>query len=260
MIIEPKREILLWPLMRIGLTRSWAARDHFIRLGVLPLIALLIIAVPFKDTLDAAQLSAASGRGDPAVVLQGALLGLCYGAVIALFSVNWIRQLTLGPSGAPGLGVMLSARHFRFFFLVLGVTLMIMLPAMVVASLAALLLQSEAVGVLAALVLGMLLWAALLARLSPTWIGIAIDARMPIGTAWRRTAGQGFKLLLAMIAVEVGTMLAQQIVAALLDVVGLSAAAPFASLLLIAALGLVGIAVQLAVLVSAFPHFLRETV
>jgi hypothetical protein len=112
----------------------------------------------------------------------------------------------------------------------------------------------------AAFVMSVLLWLALLARLSPAWIGIAIDARMRLAVAWKRTRGQGFKLLLTMLAVEIGVIFTMQIVSALFQGLGLVAAAPYASLFVALAIDFIGTATMLAILVTAFPHFLRETV
>jgi hypothetical protein len=115
-------------------------------------------------------------------------------------------------------------------------------------------------GVMAALMASLLLWAALIVRISPTWIGIALDAPMPLGTAWRRTAGQGFKQLIALLAVEVPLMLVQQVIGGAFEVTGLLLLAPLTFTLVTAVIQLVGTAVQLAILVTAFQHFVRETV
>ena len=113
---------------------------------------------------------------------------------------------------------------------------------------------------LAGVIMAFLVWAALIARLSPSWIGIAIDAPMRLSLAWKRTAGQGFKLVVAMLAVEVAAMVGQQIVAGIFLVTGLGDLAPMTYLLVTAVIDLVSVAVELAVLVTAFPYFLRETV
>jgi hypothetical protein len=113
---------------------------------------------------------------------------------------------------------------------------------------------------LAGVVMAFLIWAALIARLSPSWIGIAIDAPMRLSLAWKRTAGQGFKLVVAMLAVEVAAMLAQQAVSAVFLITGLADLAPMTYLLATALVDLISVAIELAVLVTAFPYFLRETV
>jgi len=259
MIVEPKREILLGPLVRAGVRRSWAARDHFLRLAVVPLIAILAILVPlqrvmFDAVTDARAASMPEGGGP---VGQVALLGICYAAVLNIFAVNWLRQLTLGTSAAPNLGLSLSARHFRFFLLIMstsigsgivGVIFMLFLSSLGMA------------GILAALMASLLIWVAVIVRISPSWIGIALDAPMRLGTAWRRTSGQGFKLLIALLAVEVPLMFLQQLVGGIFEASGLIALAPLTFVLFTAVVQLVGTAIQLAILVTAFPYFLRETV
>lgn len=258
MIVEPKREILLGPLLRAGLRRAWAARDHFLRLGIVPLAAMVAILVPLQRLMFETLLARnAELPEDGGPMPQIALLAVAYAAALAVFAVNWLRQLTLGMAAVPGLGLGLGARHLRFFLLILAtsigsgflaVVLMIVLSAFGMA------------GVMAALMVSLLVWASLIVRISPSWIGIAIDAPMPLAIAWRRTAGQGFKLLIAMLAIEVPLMFVQQLFGSIFEVTGLLDAAPLTFTLLTAAIQLAGTAAQLAVLVTAFPYFLRETV
>ncbi|MDQ7248972.1 hypothetical protein [Dongia sedimenti] len=259
MIVEPKRDILLGPLLRAGLRRSWAARDHFLRLAIIPLAVMLIILVPLQQVVVQMIIDAQANRipEDGGPMPQIALLALGYAAALNVFAVNWLRQLTLGMSGAPGVGLSLSGRHLRFFLLImatsfgsgiLAVILMLVLSAF------------GGAGRWAALMASMLIWGALIVRISPSWIGIALDAPMRLGTAWRRTAGQGFKLLIALLAVEVPLLFVQQVVGGLFEATGFIQVAPLTFILITAVFQLVGTAVQLAILVTAFPHFLRETV
>jgi hypothetical protein len=258
MIVEPKREILLGPLLRAGLRRSWVARDHFLRLAIIPLAVMLTILVPLQRSMLLAMAGAHTGIPEESGAMpQAALLTIAYAAALNVFAVNWLRQLTLGMSAAPGVGLTLSGRHLRFFLLImatsigsgfLAVILMMVLSSFGMA------------GVLAALMASLLLWAALIVRISPTWIGIALDAPMPLGIAWRRTAGQGFKLLIALLAVEVPLMFLQQAISALFVATGFLSVAPMTFILVPVILQLIGTAVQLAILVTAFPYFLRETV
>jgi hypothetical protein len=83
---------------------------------------------------------------------------------------------------------------------------------------------------------------------------------MSLGVAWRRTAGQGFKLLIALFAVDVPLMMVQQLIMAFFTAAGLVDAVPLTFTLVLAVVQLIGTAAQLAILVTAFPHFLRETV
>jgi hypothetical protein len=264
MIVEPKREILLVPLLRVGLRRAWAGRDDFIRLAIVPLIVLLLIAAPQNEALMAmfARLKApeTASPDSGAMLMQGFLLGLLEGATIAVFAVNWIRQLTLGRVAAPGLGVAITGRHVRFFMIMLAVAAGIFLPVIMASAIALIAIPNPGLLLLIAVVLVMLLWITLIARLSPAWIGIAIDAPMPLQIAWSRTAGQGFKLVVALLAVQVVTTIAQEFLAEVLAVVGFIAIAPYSSLLFASVIGLASFAVQISILVTAFPYFLRETV
>jgi len=268
MMVEPKREILLVPLLRIGLLRAWTAREDFIRLAIVPLILLLVIAAPLRDALlglhvdldGQAPGGATPPRPDAGALLQGIGLALLEGAAFAIFVVNWVRQLTLGRTAVPGLGLAIAGRHVRFLLVMLAIVIGVTLPGMILAAIVIIALQDSAAGILATVVLGMLLWTALIARLSPAWIGIAIDARMPLAVAWARTAGQGFKLVLAVLAVEVMTMLLHEFITQVLMLAGFIAMAPYSYMLLSMVVGLAGLAAQVAILVTAFPHFLRETV
>jgi hypothetical protein len=259
MIVEPKREILLGPLLRAGLRRSWVARDHFLRLAIIPLAVMLTILVPLQRAMFQV-MPGGHGGGMPegsGAMPQVALLTIAYAAALNVFAVNWLRQLTLGMSAAPGVGLSLSGRHLRFFLLIMATSI----GSGILAVILMIVLGSLGIpGVMAALMASLLLWAALIVRISPTWIGIALDAPMPLGVAWRRTAGQGFKLLIALLAVEVPLMFLQQAISALFVATGLLSVAPMTFILIPVILQLIGTAVQLAILVTAFPYFLRETV
>jgi hypothetical protein len=260
MIVEPKREILLVPLLRLGLQRSWAARDDFLRLGALPLLAMVAILIPLQRAVLEAW-TAASGEQPPqdgGPMSEMALLALAYAIVLCIFAVNWLRQLTLGMNGAPGVGLSLSRRHLRFFLLIMatsvgcGVVAIVFMLVLIIGGLGSI------AGV--AMIASLVVWAAVIIRISPSWIGIALDAPMSLSVAWRRTAGQGFKLLLALLAVEVPLMIVQQLIGGIFAATGLVEVVPWTFTLVIATIQLIGTAAQLAILVTAFPHFLRETV
>jgi hypothetical protein len=261
MLIEPRRNILLGPLLQISLTRCWAQRDHLLRLGVVPLLLVLVILVPLTRIAESMRLSVTvDGIGDPDLLSQALMLAIAYGFVVAVFSVNWLRQLTLGAKAAPGLGLHVGMRHVRFFCAVAAIAMAALAPVMLVLyPIFTILLQGEA-AILAVAVMAFLVGAALIARLSPTWIGIAIDAPIRLSLAWRRTAGQGFKLVVAMLAIEVVAMIVQQLIGTIFIVTGLADAAPMTYMLAMAIVYLLTVAAELAVLVTAFPYFLRETV
>ena len=259
MIVEPKREILLVPLLRAGLRRSWTARDHFLRLAIIPLAVMLTVMVPLQQAIFQTMAGAHAGsiEAESGAMPQVALLTIVYAAALNVFAVNWLRQLTLGMSAAPGVGLSLSGRHLRFFLLIMATSI----GSGFLAVILMMVLSGFGIpGALAALMASLLLWAALVIRISPTWIGIALDAPMRLRVAWRRTAGQGFKLLIALLAVEVPLMFVQQAISALFVVTGFVSVAPMTFILIPVILQLIGTAVQLAILVTGFPYFLRETV
>lgn len=258
MIVEPKREILFGPLLRAGVRRCWAAREHLLRLGVVPVLVMVAILEPMQRLMFAAGANASTtDTVDETIMLQILFLGLCYYLALTVFSVNWLRQLTLGSTASPGLGLSLTGRHVRFLLLVIGTSFV---SGIVAVFLMLVLAGFGLGGMLAAVMASLLLWAAFMVRISPNWIGIALDARMPIGIAWRRTAGHGFKLLIALLAIEVPVMFVQEAIGILFQLTGLAAAIPLTFGLLKASLQLIATAAQLAVLVTAFPYFLRETV
>jgi hypothetical protein len=235
-------------------------RDELLRLGVVPLAAMLAILVPLSRIAETVRgTMTPNGIVDPDLMIRVLLLAVAYGFVVAAFSVNWLRQLTLGAKAAPGLGLGLNMRHVRFFCAVLAIAMAAILPMMVLHPIFALLLQGD-VALLAGVALAFLTWAALIARLSPSWIGIAIDAPIRLSLAWRRTAGQGFKLVVAMLAIEVGALVAHFVIATIFVITGLADLAPMTNLLTTAIVDLIAVAAVLAVLVTAFPYFLRETV
>jgi len=260
MLMEPRRNILIGPLLQIALTRCWAQRDELLRLGVVPLALLLVIRVPLQSLgMAVGDSVTANGMGDPDLTLKIVMLGAVYGLVVAVFSVNWLRQLTLGAKAAPGLGVALNMRHLRFFCVATAMIMAASLPVILLYPIFSIVLQAET-ALLAAAIMLFLIAATLVARLSPTWIGIAIDAPMRLSLAWKRTAGQGFKLVVAMLAVEVAAMAAKLVLATIFSITGLAELAPMTFLLATAIVDLIAVAIELAVLVTAFPYFLRETV
>lgn len=256
---DSPRDITVGPLIRLGVRRAWVLRDQFLRLAIVPLAVRLAVAPPLLGVI--LPMQPGVDEPDASMLLQGVLMGLLYSAAGAAFAVNWIRQLTLGYAGAPGVGLGIAPRHLRFFLWIAAITFLVFFPAFMIGMpLFSVALGSANLGLAATFVMSSLVWLALLARLSPAWIGVALDAPMRFSVAWNRTRGQGFKLMLAVLAAEIAVMIVAEIVGELLNVVGLAGAAPYSYLLIRLAIDLAGTAVQLAILVTAFPHFLRETV
>src|SRR4051794_5307377 len=133
MLMEPRRNILIGPLLQIALTRCWTQRDHLLRLGVVPLVALFAIFVPLPQAAEEIRSSMTpNGIEDTGLLLQILMLVVGSVFVIAVFSVNWLRQLTLGANAAPGLGLNLGMRHLRFFCAVLAIAMAAVMPVIVI--------------------------------------------------------------------------------------------------------------------------------
>ena len=259
---EPSRNIQIWPLVTVSAKRCWAARDDLLRLGIIPLCLIFVVTLPAQNLMiEIFQ----SGKGGPPAMDQAMaaamprllLLALCSTAATCLFAVNWVRLLTLGATAAPSLGLSIGGRHLRFFLfmIAIGLTATILMTAL------ALLLQGfGGAGLLTAFSLGMISWLGIIVRLSPRWIGIAIDAPMQLSVAWRRTRGQGFKLFLALLLIEISALVAEQILASIFQFTGLIGMAPLAFAFLFCAIELIRIALQLGALLAAYPQFVRETV
>ena len=186
-----------------------------------------------------------------------AVLSIAYLTLLAIFAVNWLRQLTLGASAVPGLGLSLSGRHLRFFLIMIVTSFASGLLALI---LVFMLSPFGLAGAGAAIIVTILAWGIVVARISPSWIGIALDVRMPLRVAWRRTSGQGLKLLVALLAIDVPLMFVGHLFEAIFAGTGLVTVAPLTFTLITVVIQLMGMAAQLAILVTAFPHFLRETV
>ncbi len=259
---EPSRNVQVWPLVNASLKRCWAARDDLLRLGTIPLCLIFLVTLPVQGLMSGVM--QASGQGPEAITAAMAaatprlvLLGLCSTAVLCLFAVNWLRLMTLGAAAAPGLGLGLGGRHFRFFLFMIVVAV----TATVATTLLTLLLQGfGGAGILTAFTLGMILWLGTIVRLSPRWIGMAIDAPMPMAEAWRRTRGQGFKLALAVLLIEIPVLVAEQFIGVVFQATGLVNVAPLAFLFIISAVEMLRFALQLGVFLAAYPQFVRETV
>ncbi len=100
----------------------------------------------------------------------------------------------------------------------------------------------------------------LFTRLSPAWIGIALDAPMPLKTAWARTRGQGGRLAAALLLLAVPAFAAQSVLAIVFASLGLLTAAPLAFSALSSFISLAYMAVQVTLFVLAYPRFVAETV
>lgn len=254
---EPNRNIQVWPLIVAGLTRCWSARDDLLRLGVIPVILDFLIMMPMIGMLPIFMADPPDSTAVANATPTALLLILSHAAVTSVFSVNLLRVLTLGSSSGSFLGLDIRGRHLRYFFFRVGVGLL----TLVVLMLLVVILQGFGrLGVGTGVILATLFYMTLIVRLTPCWIGIAIDAPMPFLVGWRQTRGQGAKLVLVLIMITVGGIIAEQLVGIVFHATGLVSAAPLAFIFLICVAEMILVALQLAALLAAYPQFVRETV
>ncbi|MBI2254523.1 MAG: hypothetical protein HYU58_07895 [Proteobacteria bacterium] len=242
----------------------WLARDELLRLGIIPFIPLYLLFRLLETVQTAMFVEMEKGKAaDMTVIMDGSvrslLIGLGLMVVIGVFNVNWIRQMTLGREAVPGLGLQLSGRHLHFVIVMLA----IVAAVFVIVFVAILVLTLVGLGALAMpismliLIIGYLM---LLVRLSPSWIGIAIDAPMPFGTAWKRTLGQTSRIVIGLMLSALPAFVAQSLLGAIFFNTGLAEAAPLALSALSSFISLVYMAVQINLFVLAYPRFVSETV
>jgi hypothetical protein len=264
MIATPQPDLQPLALAIAAYRRGWAERDDLLRLGVVPFIPLYFLFRVLEQVQNGMYAEMQKGAGaDPDLlidaILQMTMAGLGLIIVIGFFSVNWIRQMTMGRAAAPGLGLNIGKRHFLFAFVMLALVTVPFGAALVVSMVFSLLGLTQLALLLSMLVMviGYLL---LLTRLSPSWIGIALEAPMPLETAWRRTAGQGGRLVGALMLTAMPAFAAQSLLVALFQGLGLLEAAPLAFSVLSSFISLAYMAVQLNLFVLAYPRFVSETV
>lgn len=264
-MIPPRQQDLLpMPLAIAACRRVWAARDELLRLGIVPFIPLdlLFRALQSIQTTMFTELQKGASA-DPALLIDTMLrmvltsLGLI--AVISIFSVNWIRQMTMGRTAVPGLGLNLSQRHLHFVFVMIMLVVITFGASLAISTLFSL-IGLAPVGLLASLLVMVIGYLILLTRLSPAWIGIALDAPMPFKLAWQRTRGQGGRLVGALLITAFPAMAAQWVLGLIFYGTGLLEAAPLAFSALSTFISLAFMAVQINLFVLVYPRFVSETV
>jgi hypothetical protein len=253
-----------WQLAIGAVRRVWERREDWLRLAVAPVIATFALNIwfqPYAETFfgalqpgrepDMAQLASVQGP----TFLFWAVNWL----VIAVFVVNWMRALALGNAAAPGLGLHFRRHHLRMWLSLLLFQVAMFLAFMAGISLVLLIAPSVAIVLAAATIFA--IWILIVAvRLTPFWIGIAIDAPMRPRDAWQRTSGQGIRLAVAFIMVSFGLFFMQSLFLSLSFNLGVIDAAPLALSFVSVVIQFVMFAAIGAVFVHAYPRFVSETV
>lgn len=264
MIATPQPDLQPLSLALAACRRTWAERDELLRLGILPFVPLYLLFRALEKVQTGMYGEMQRGaEADPSVLIDAVtrmtLIGLGLIFAIGFFSVNWIRQMTMGRAAVPGLGLNLGRRHVHFSVVMLALVV-VAFGASVVVSLVFSLLGLTQLALLISMLVMVIGYLMLLTRLSPSWIGIALDAPMPFKTAWRRTAGQGGRLIGALMLTALPAFAAQSLLGILFVSFGLLEAAPLAFSVLSSFISLVYMAVQLNLFVLAYPRFVSETV
>lgn len=253
-----------WPLATAAFRRVWAERDDLLRLGAVPVAATFALYLWVQDSLAEAMLAIQPGQQpDPEAVaaLQGPFLiyGLASLCILAIFSVNWMRCLMLGPGAVGGLGLGLGRRHVRLLLLAIGLQITATLILSIILTLAVHILPANAV-VFAVFILGIIWYLIAVGRLTPVWVGIAIDAPMKLTDAWRRTHGYGIKLAVALVIVSFVLFVLQSAFFWLSLNLGVTELAPLALNFISVVIQFIMFAAIGAVFVLAYPRFVSETV
>lgn len=259
-----QQDLQPFPLAIAACRRVWAERDQLLRLGIVPLLLTFAMNVwmqyLYKDLLDVV---ARGEQPDPEMVntlwTPSVLIGLASWFIAIVFAINWMRLLVLGDGAVRGLGLALSVRHLRLTALVLlvqmGLGIAVGLIWVILAMIAPISALLFVVGV------GLIvIYAVIMLRLVPVWVGIAIDAPMSFRQSWDRTAGYGLRLLVAIILVTALILAMQALLTAISAMLGLLQAAPLAVLFLSLIIQFGMMACFCTIFVLAYPRFVSETV
>ncbi len=230
-------------------------RDHLLRVGLVPIIIMFLIDLLLRAALDTVAVEPAGDGAAPAPdprLLIVLLLVLLNAVPLSLFAVNWLRVLLLGPRAVSGLSLRWGLRETRFLLRGLLISLLaglaIGLPMGLVMSLAAAVPGLESIVLVAAMLANIYV----VLRLSFSLVALALDGTMSLPGSWQATRGVGGRLFLAVVAVAFPFMAAALVVPLLLDVSGLSAAAPLFRLLLETVLSLLVSAAGLTALAVVY--------
>lgn len=211
--------------------REWNA---LLLLAILPAIGsfLLEIALVVTGLLDLFDPSA--GRvptGGETVTLL--MIGCINLAFVTIFSVAWTRRLLRGPGADPGFGLRWGRRELGYFGRLLGMLLVMALGTFGV-SLLLTLAGLAAIGTVGGVAIALFVYVRSMLILPAA----AIDRPLPLGQALQATRGiAALWIVLGFFLVMLPFLPLFLFVAGILNVTGLSAAAPYASLFIQAAIG-----------------------
>lgn len=239
-------------------------RDELLRLGIVPFIPLYLLFRMLETIQTATYLEMQKGKNADLTLImdqsiQSLFIGLGLMVVISIFNVNWIRQITLGRSATPGLGLHMTSRHLRFIIFMMAI-IAIVFFATIAATLILILANLAPIAMLLSMLILVLGYLLLLIRLSPSWIGIAIDALMPLKTAWHRSRGQTGRIMISLMLSAIPVFIAQSLLGAVFFNTGLVETAPLAFSAISSFISLIYMAVQINLFVLAYPYFVSETV
>lgn len=261
-------DLQAWPLAMAAFRRVWEERDDLLRLAAGPVIVSFginlwaqSVAEPIFDILRSGQ------QPDPAdldKVMGQMALPIFVGSIISwclplMFSANWMRHMILGAGAVPGLGITPARRHFRLILMSFALHLAWMLVMLL--GLVVLFLASASMAVMfAASIISMIWFVIIVVRLTPVWVGIAIDAPMRLQDAWQRTQGNGIKMAVCFLMVFFSLSLLQLIFVSLSISMGIVDAAPLALSFVSIVIQFVMVAIISTILTLAYPRFVSETV
>lgn len=253
-----------WPLAMAAFRRVWHERDDLLRLAAIPVIVVFLMYLWLQRSTETILTPIAPGQQpDPEAMqaLQAPFMLYAFGSwcVTAVFSANWMRVLMLGNGAVGGLGLALGRRHFRM--LLLSVGLQIAAGLLFTVLLFVVMMIAPSTAVLFALTILFVIWYVIIVvRLCPVWVGIAIDAPMPLRESWRRTEGTGIKLAVSLIVVSFVLLLMQLLFFNLSLGLGVTDAAPLALSFISVVVQFIMFAAIGTVFVLAYPRFVSETV
>lgn len=253
-----------WPLAMAAFRRVWQERDDLMRLAAIPVIAAFVFNIwfqPYAEVMFGAMQPNEQPDFTRLEQVQGPIImfWLANWFFIAVFAVNWMRHLVLGDTGAPGLGLNLGRRHLRMWLHLVGLQLAVLVAFFVFVTLLLMIAPVAAI-IYAAMILYLIWCLIVVVRLTPVWVGIAIDAPMKLREAWRRSAGLGVKLAVAFVVVSFALFFLQTIFVTLSASFGVIQAAPLALSFISVVIQFIMFAAIGAVFVLAYPRFVSETV